>query len=275
MTPKKWEPTVRKRGDSWVVDCGHVFGQRIRKQFATVEDRDEFIAAKIHDFNERRKQQQVDAKNKSVLRLGSLPDGDRRNIMAAVLAIEKAGGNSSHLLEAANYYVDHLLSVKLNRTVAEVVADYQDAKTKAERSPRTIRSSRLRLASFVEQYGNRLIHSVATTDCEQWLDAGGWRKTTRNDQRRALFGLFKYAMGRGFCKVNPVEPIEKVTTRKGKPAVFTVEQARTLLNAAANFIPTYYAIECKNPLRGSVKPVTDSETIAEARAQLVPYIAIG
>ncbi|MEI6148025.1 MAG: hypothetical protein WCS01_02935 [bacterium] len=57
--------------------------------------------------------------------------------------------------------------------------------------------------------------------------------------------------------------------------MFNVDQVRSLLNAAATFVPMHYVIESRNPPKGEMRPIEKAETIAEARAQLVPYIAIG
>jgi len=275
MTPEKWKPTVRKLGNSWLVDCGNVFGERIRHQFKNKEKLKAFEKEMILAYKAQQDSQKIEDKNQSVLRLTKLPESDRNNLMAAMMAIEKAGGTTQSLIDAAEYYATHILSVKLNRTVKDVCQDYIDAKRKAERSDRTIKSSKLRLNSFDKKYGPRFIHEISTNDCEMWLDAGKWKGTTRNDQRRELSGLFEFAVGRGFCKLNPVSPIEKVIVRKGKPEVFTVEQMRKLLHAAAQYIPKEYIIVSRKPPLGSLQPVKDATKIAKAREQLVPYIAIG
>ena len=57
--------------------------------------------------------------------------------------------------------------------------------------------------------------------------------------------------------------------------MFSVEQVRKLLQEAATFVPEHYIVETRKPLKGDPQPVTKTEKIAEARAQLVPYIAIG
>jgi integrase len=275
MTPKKWKPVVRRLEKSWLVDCGNVFGERIRRQFKNEEKLKAFEKKMILAYQAQQDSAKIEEKNQSVLRLTKLPESDRNNLMAAAMTIAKAGGTTQSLIDAAEYYAAHVLSVKLNRTVKDVAQDYIDAKRKAERSPRTIMSSQFRLSSFKKKFGLRFIHEISTNDCELWLDAGKWTGTTRNDQRRELSGLFEFAVGRGFCKLNPVSPIEKVIVRKGKPAVFTVEQIRKLLHTAAVFIPDEYIIESRKPLSGSLKPVKDAKKIANAREQLVPYIALG
>lgn len=275
MTAKKWKPVVRKLGKSWLVDCGNVFGERIRRQFKNEEKLKAFEKKMILAYQDQLDSEKVEEKNQSVLRLTKLPESDRNNLMAAMMAIEKAGGTSQSLIDAAEYYAAHILSVKLNRTVTDVFNDYVDAKKKAERSQRTIRSSEQRLKSFNRKHGSRFVHEISTMDCEAWLDAGEWKGTTRNDQRRELSGLFTFAIGRGFCKLNPVEPIAKVKTGRNRPSVFSVEEVRRLLNAAATFVPMHYVIQSRKPLSGEMKPIEDAKVIAAARAQLVPYIAIG
>lgn len=275
MTPKTWKPIVRRLGNSWIVDCGNALGKRVRKQFKNAEKLKAFEKKVIADYVALQKSRKVEVQNQSVLRLTYLPENDRSNIMAAVLAIEKGGGTSQTLIDAANYYVAHILSVKLNRTVRDVIDDYIAAKEKAERSPRTIKSSELRLSSFFKRYGTRFIHEVATADCEAWLDAGNWKGTTRNDQRRELSGLFGFAIGRGFCKLNPVDPIAKVNVGRNRPTVFSVEEVRKLLHEAATFVPEHYIVETRKEFHGDLQPVKKAERIAEARAQVVPYIAIG
>lgn len=275
MTAKKWKPVVRRLENSWLVDCGNVFGERIRRQFKNEEKLKAFEKKMILAYQAQQDSEKVEEKNQSVLRLTKLPESDRNNLMAAMMAIEKAGGTTQSLIDAAEYYAAHILSVKLNRTVADVVKDYIDAKRKAERSDRTIKSSKLRLNSFDKKYGPRFIHEISTNDCEMWLDAGKWKGTTRNDQRRELSGMFEFAVGRGFCKLNPVDPIAKVRISRNRPSVFSVEEVRSLLNAAANFVPMHYVIKSRNPPVGDILPVKDAKVIAAARAQLVPYIAIG
>lgn len=275
MTAKKWKPVFRKLGKSWLVDCGNVFGERVRKQFKDEAKGKAFEKEMILAYAALLESRKVEERNQSVLRLTQLPESDRNNLMAAAMVIQKAGGTSQSLVDAAEYYSAHVLSVKLNRTVSDVYREYLDAKGRAERSKRTIQSSRLRLKTFDKKYGSRLIHEISTTECEAWLDSGNWTGITRNDQRRELSGLFAFAVGRGYGKLNPVDPIAKVKTGRNKPIVFSVGEVRRLLNAAATFVPMRYIIKSRKPLKGQACPVKDDAIIESARGQLVPYIAIG
>ena len=90
-------------------------------------------------------------------------------VMDAVTARTILRGVSS--TEAAKFHVEHTASV-ISRTVAEVVEELVNDRTKNGRSPAYIRDLRTRLGNFAEAF-KCPISSVGTKDIEAYLDSTG------------------------------------------------------------------------------------------------------
>jgi integrase len=146
---------------------------------------------------------------------------------------------------AARFFVDHSAKGSAGKPAREVVADLLRAKRAANRRPLTIIDVEHRLSRFVETFGDRPLGTITLHDLESWLAGLAVGPVTRDNFRRAVGGLFNYAMKRGLCDRNPALGLAKSGRDERMPRILTTKQAQGLLDAAVTHAPEmvpYFAI---------------------------------
>lgn len=236
-------PTIRRRGDSWVVDCGTVFGKRERRQFDEVEEAEKHAQAQRDRRATLRAVQRFEDTNRSV-QLTGLTDSQRIDMLRA---LEVLAGRGT-LTNAAEFWVKHSAPAAGARNIREVFEEYVAGKIKAGRRPVTIVDVRSRLGLFVLEHAKADLHAITTTDIERWI---GSRKGTspenRDGYRRAFVAFFNYAVKRRYCESNPAACLEVPRKDLGykQISILTPDEAGRLLAAALERAPEmlpYFAI---------------------------------
>ncbi len=278
--PMKW-PRIRERVVNgrtyYLVDAG-AYGltdeqkkkgrRRNRKTFSTLAD------ANAHAVTLRAKRKadttaaKFEASNRAV-RLANLTDGQRSDVLAAFKLLADTKGTLSG---AVAFWKAHAAPANA-RTCAEVLADLTAACERANRRPRTVAEIEAKVGEFCADYGTEPIARVTAADVSGWLDKRTAKLSPRSRAayRQSLNRLFAFAVKRGLREANPVHTIEKPSIETAAPEVFTVAEARTLLQAAAAF---------------DAKQRAEWATAAERRAKagkeppappvtMLPYYAVG
>lgn len=230
-------PKIRKRHTNvkgarysyWVVDCGFVEGRRLTFNYRTSRDAEK----KADELRLGRNAIGADA-----LRLS---DDQLREAAKAYRALD----GQATLQEAVDFFLAHHNPTGGQRTVAELLKEFIDAKTKANRRATTVRDMQYKIGKFAAEFGDTPVHKVTTHDIEKWLDKHGYTKITRRNFRTVFTGFFNFAMKRGLVRANPAVAIEKPIIDEKIPEIFTPEEAKKLLLAAlehdARMVP-YFAI---------------------------------
>jgi len=272
-----WEPKIRYRGDrcKWMVDLGTKFNPR-KLYFATEADANTAAEEKRAEYLDRLAGQKQAAKDKVVFNWHNLTNGQQNEIATAFAS---ANGDTARIVRALTFYNKHTSSADATRKLADVCEEYLSAKEVSGKRPRTIADAKFKLKPFIEALGKNNLAEISTADVEGWLNGRQSSPSTRNAYRRAICGLFGYAVKRRYMEYNPATAIESVTVDQGLPAIHTVAQVRAILRAGSNYVPTRYVVQARTTNRkvskGAVLPITNPAEIHQARSMIVPYLAIG
>jgi integrase len=133
---------------------------------------------------------------------------------------------------------------KLSRsaTVATLVADYIEAKTKARRSKRYLDDLKSRLGRFTQDFAEFPVAGIESHEISDWLADLRLAPVTTNNYRRLLTGLFNHAVERRFADENPAAMTEKAKEVDQLVAILSPAQAARLLAAAPDTIRPAIAI---------------------------------
>lgn len=104
---------------------------------------------------------------------------------------------------------------------------------------RSLRSydGHLRAFKAAQPAGRGCIHEVMTEKIEKYFSAQSFSSKTKNNHLGTLKTFFAYCTKRGWCKINPAEPLEKAKVTRKCPVVYTPAEAQALLNTALNQCP--------------------------------------
>jgi len=140
--------------------------------------------------------------------------------------------------DAVTFLVDHLERVRRHGiTVSELIKKLLDAKRKDGRSEIYLRDLRNLLAIFARDFGNRPIAGITVDELDNWLRALPGSPVTRANFRANLSVLFGSAAKRRILDFNPVLQTEKPKLPENPPEIFTVDELRSLLEAATRIAP--------------------------------------
>ncbi|MBE0541674.1 MAG: site-specific integrase [Verrucomicrobia bacterium] len=147
-------------------------------------------------------------------------------------------GNDS-LVEAVKFYLANQTRQVKSRTVEEVVTELLDNKKRNGRSKLYLTDLRLRLTRFAQAF-RCPIHTVEPTDIQRYLNGLKMAPRTRNNFRRAIGTLFRFAQVRGYVPATHtgILQVEKASAKPGEIQVFTALELTTLLaNAKMDLVP--------------------------------------
>ena len=103
------------------------------------------------------------------------------------------------------------------------------------RRDRTIGDLRQRLNSFAVDFGDRKLTELEVQELKEWVTDDDWAPRTRINYLTKISQLYNYAIRHGWAEVNLAEKIDRPDVEDGEPGIFTVDQARTLLENADRF----------------------------------------
>jgi integrase len=220
----KW-PRLYKRSypsgqAGYVVDLGLVNGKRDRQTFTTREE------AETHAERAR-----IQKQNEGLAAF-TLPKEVRVDAAKATEILKPHGAS---LVEAANYYLKHVIAFRSAPTVSEIVLKMlKDAEDNGRRN-RTIGDLRHRLQLFADDFGTAKLSEISLEDIKDWLGEHEWAAQTRINAITKISQLFNYGIRHDWVEFNLAERIDRPDAEDKEPGIFTVEQAKTLLSKAAEF----------------------------------------
>jgi integrase len=140
--------------------------------------------------------------------------------------------------DAVQFLVDHLERVrKCKATVAELVTELLESKRKDGRSEIYLRDLRNILAIFCQDFGKRPIAAITVEELEKWLRALPGSPKTRANFRANISVLFGHAARLRMIDFNPALHTSKPKLSENPPEIFTVDELRSLLDAASRAAP--------------------------------------
>jgi len=160
----------------------------------------------------------------------------------AIEANELLAPYGKTVLEAANFYRQHLEVSARSCSVAELIVSLLQSKEEDGKRDRYLQDLRNRLAHFQKTYGERIVATITATECDDWLRAFRLSAQSRNNFRAVLSTLFSYAVARGYCVENPISKTAKAKVTDKPVEVLSPEQTRRLLESADSDMVPYIAI---------------------------------
>lgn len=223
---KKWPPiykvTHRSGQVSFQVDLGFVEGKRKRVNFAT--------RIEAETFSE---QSRIARANEGTAAF-ALPQDVR---LDAAKAHQILAPHNITILEAARYYQTHVLAYKTAPPTKEIVEGYiADCKNRNLRG-RTVGDVRARLTSFAADFGERRLSEITLDELKEWVNDEEWEMRTRINYLTKISQLYNFALRRPvkWVDTNLTELIDRPAVEERKPEIFSVEQAKTILDKADKF----------------------------------------
>ena len=207
---------------------GHyVNGTRARRFFKTKGEAESFV-----------QQLRIKAEN-----LGTkAAEVDPKFHYTAIEARELLAPYGKTILEAANFYRQHLETTARSCSVAELIASLLESKKADGKRHRYLMDLKNRLARFQRDFGGRIIATITAVECDDWLRDLRLSAQSRNNFRAVLSVLFSYGAARGYCVSNPIEKTSKAKVTDKPVEVLTPEQTWRLLESAAPDMVPYFAI---------------------------------
>ena len=235
--------TIRSRGTSWQVDFGTKNGKRVQICYKTKEDAKTAINARV----QQQQIEMIDQNNKRVA-VYDLTDKQRIDIITALDKLPK----HSSLSQAVDFYLQHTQPTGGSFTVTQVLEEYLEAKTKANRREQTLKGIRGRIGRFARQFGDVPVHQISTHDVEQWMDGYGYRKVSRLNYRTAFVGFFNYALKQEYISQNPASKIERPILDEKIPEILSPTETQRLMFVTQENYPDmvpYFALSLFAGLR--------------------------
>jgi len=137
----------------------------------------------------------------------------------------------SSLTEAVQFYLKHAKPVGGKKSLTDAIAEFAASKRKAGRRESYVRILEWVLKAFAANYEGRNVNEITRHHVEAWLD-GNPNLATRKNRIRDLSIFFEFCRRRGYCASNPLENIERPIVTRGRPEIFTVDEAAALLTTA-------------------------------------------
>ena len=158
----------------------------------------------------------------------SLPDELRTETVKCQRLLEPVGAS---LTEAVQFYLKHARPAGGKKTLPDAIAEFVAAKRKGGRRESYVRILEWVLKAFAENFKGCHVNEISRENVESWLD-GHQNLATRKNRIRDLSIFFEFCRRRGYCASNPLEHIDRPIVTRGKPEIFTVNEAAALLTAA-------------------------------------------
>ena len=170
----------------------------------------------------------------------------------SVKASETLKPFNASILDAVNYYVEHLGKYKSAPTVKAAIAELLAEMKTNNRRERTISDVKARLGHFADEFGGKKLSEILLDDIKRWSGSHAWGARTRIHYLTKLSQLFNFGVRNGYVKSNIVNLIKRPSADQTKTEILSVGQAEKLLEHANRFgLLPYVAIGLFGGLRSA------------------------
>lgn len=201
--------------EKWEVDAGKWEGKRRRFRFDTMK------AA------EKKREELISRRNRSGDIWDDMPE---RRKVEIVSILEEMDSRGVTLREVWNHFQKGGKTIK-SKPLKEAVNECLVAKLKANRRPKYLAELENTLCQFADPRAVAPVHSISVSDIDDFINAVA-ADSTKASRRSRMSTFFKWAIRQGYCFENPVSATEAISVDYGEPEILTVEQCKSLLNAA-------------------------------------------
>jgi integrase len=177
-----------------------------------------------------------------------LSPGELSAIIEARKELTKYGKS---ITDAAAFYLDHLERIRrCNVTVADLAKEVLEAKRKDGMSATYLADLRKRLVRFNADFGQRKIAVITVEELDNWLRALPGSPKSRANYRANIGVLFSYAARRRLIDSNPILHTARPKLPDNPPEIFTVDELRSLLEAAQRLVVDVLPMLAIGPFSG-------------------------
>jgi integrase len=157
----------------------------------------------------------------------------QRELSDLIHARDRLAGYGKKITDAVDFLIDHLERVRRHGiTVSQLGLEVLEAKRRDGKAPAYLADLRKRLTRFCQDFGARSIASIAVDELDTWLRDLPLSPKSRANYRANIGVLFSYAEQRGIIDRNPIPRTAKPKLIDRPPDIFTVDELRSLLEAA-------------------------------------------
>lgn len=93
------------------------------------------------------------------------------------------------------------------------------------------------LGLFVEDFGERELHSIKPVEIEEWLQNPDWSNETRKGYLQCVRTLFSMGIKRSWCYHSPAMKVDAPMSDDKPPGILTVDECERLLTACHEIDP--------------------------------------
>jgi Site-specific recombinase XerD len=162
----------------------------------------------------------------------------QREMSDFITARNKLAEYGANINEATEFFVDHQERVRrCNVTVKQLAGELITAKEHDGHSERYLGDLRSRLARFSRDFGERPIATITVEELDNYLRNLPLSPQSRINYRTCIGTLFSFAKKRRMIELNPIEYTAKPKRIGEAPAIFTVNELRSLLETARRVHP--------------------------------------
>lgn len=173
--------------------------------------------------------------------LFSVSAGQRDDAIKA-LSILKTRSIPKSLVEIVNFYLSRNQPSGGDKLLKDAITEYLKAKEGAKRSEDYLKTLGYCLRKFERSFLKKKLHELDTPEIiESWLDlnANG-APTTRKNYIRDVGAVFRFAVKRGWCTVNPFDVLERPILHEKPVEIFSIQEVQRLFQVVgknASFQP--------------------------------------
>jgi integrase len=161
-----------------------------------------------------------------------------REMSDFITAKTKLGEYGETINDAVRHRLDYLERIRRSGiTVAQLANEVVEAKRKDGRSLKYVYDLNSKLSRFCRDFGNRPIPAVTVEEIDKWLRDLDCSPKSRAQYRANVGVLFGHAERLGMIDRNPIPRTAKPKLVDSPPEIFTVDELRSLLEAASRGAP--------------------------------------
>jgi len=160
--------------------------------------------------------------------------------------------NGEPLLSAVKHHAARRRDV-IDKRVPEIVAEFLANQQRDGASQRYLETLRAHLNRFAAAF-NTSIGSIASRFIDEWLGAQKLGPRSRNNTRRSIITLFRFARARGYLAKNEpteAEDVAKARDRGGEIGILSPKQLTDLFEGADEEAKLYFALGAFSGLRSA------------------------
>jgi integrase len=203
------------------------FGKRVRLR------KQPFPSAKAAEVYVRDQEREIENHfEDGVRRRTKLTVDQEEDARAALKLLE--GFHDHSLQTAAAFCLSHFkekstTDVKIGEAKEQYVAFLKDTKSDVH-----FKNMNRRLTKFADVDPAKLVSDFTTQDLKSWINRPDWDvgAIEKKNERACLHAFFNYCVEEEWTELNPATKVRKIQPKRGRPQIFTPEQAESLLRAA-------------------------------------------